>query len=126
MEVIVSTIIATIAVIALAYSFGAGRGLVNRYELARMALAAAQRRMELLEAAGDTALVLAVPSTHGPQDVDVDGRPVLRESWTVTPYHDAASKHAGSTDLKKVTVTVAWGGRSAAETIQLTRLFHVR
>jgi hypothetical protein len=127
MEVIVATIVATVAVIALAYSFGTGRGLVNRYELARMSLAAAQRRMELLEAAGDTSLDLAVPSAHGPQDVLVDGRPVLREIWSVEAYTDPASSHPpGTADLKKVTVTVTWVGGSAADSIRLTRLFHAR
>ena len=32
MEVIVATIIAVIAIVALAYTFGMGRGLVNRYD----------------------------------------------------------------------------------------------
>ena len=50
MEVVVATVVAVVAVLALAYTFGTGRGLVNRYEAARVALAAAQRRMESLSA----------------------------------------------------------------------------
>jgi hypothetical protein len=124
MEVVVATLIATIAVIALAYSFGTGRGLVDRYELARMALASAQRRMEMLEAAPAGSPDLAVPSTHGPQPVLVDGRAVCRESWTVAPFHDPANAQPHAyVDLRKVEVAVTWGGGTEAETIRLTRLF---
>jgi hypothetical protein len=124
MEVVVATVIATIAVIALAYSFGTGRGLVNRYELARMALAAAQRRMEMLEAAPTGSPDLAVPSTHGPQPVLVDGQPVCRESWTVASFHDPSNTtNPTHVDLRRVTVSVTWGGGSPAETMRLTRLF---
>jgi len=127
MEVMVATIIAVIAIIALAYSFGTGRGLVNRYELARMALAAAQRRMEMLEAAPAGSPDLAVPSQHGPQAVLVDGRAVCQESWRVDVFHDPANAvNPAHVDLRKVTVTVTWGGGTAAETTRLTRLFAAR
>jgi hypothetical protein len=125
MEVVIATIIAVIAVVALAYSFGAGRGLVNQYEVARIALAAAQRRMETLSALPATATELQIGVPHG-GDVQVDGRTVARESWTVAPYTDPASGHAaGTADLKQVTVTVTWGRSGPNETVALTRLFPV-
>ncbi len=123
MEVVVATVIAIIAVVALAYSFGAGRGLVNQYEAARVALAAAQRRMETLSAGTATAPDLTY-GLHGPLDVQVDGRTVARESWLVEAYDDPADGiHAGDIDLKKVTVTVSWGRLTPGETTSLTRLF---
>jgi hypothetical protein len=124
MEVVVATLIATIAVIALAYSFGTGRGLVSRYELARVALAAAQRRMETLEAAPAGSPDLAVPSSHGPQAVLVAGQPICQESWAVAPFHDPANtQNPGHVDLRRVVVVVTWGGGTEAETLRLTRLF---
>jgi Tfp pilus assembly protein PilV len=121
MEAIVATVIATIAVMGLAYSFGNARGLVNRYEAARVALAAAQRRMELLAVMPAGADSLQVNRTFE-RDVFVDGAIVVHEAWTVTPYTDPA----GGPGLKRVVVTVTWGGATAAETIRLARLFPPR
>ena len=39
-EVLVALVIAVIAILGLAHTFGAGRGLINRYDTAREALAA--------------------------------------------------------------------------------------
>src|SRR6186997_61059 len=47
-EVIVATVIAVIAVVGLAHSFGVGRGLIDRHENARDALGLAQQRVEYL------------------------------------------------------------------------------
>ena len=120
-EAIVATVIATIAVMGLAYSFGNARGLVNRYEVARVALAAAQRRMELLAVLPATSDSLQVNRTFA-GDVVVDGAIVAHETWTITPYADPA----GVPGLKRVAVTISWGGATAAETIQLARLFPPR
>jgi type II secretory pathway pseudopilin PulG len=127
MEVVVATVIAVIAVVALAYSFGAGRGLVNQYEVARIALAAAQRRMETLSSLPGTAADLQLGShpLSGTDPVQVDGHTLARESWTVTAEDDPADGLHGDLDLKHVTVTVTWGRGSPSETIALTRLFAV-
>ncbi len=126
MEVIVATIIAVIAIVALAYTFGMGRGLVNRYENARVALAAAQSRMERLSAESPTSVDLQMPTlpstTHGPFPVQVDGRTVAYESWTIAAYDDPANG-PGGTDLKQVTVTVSWGSQGPSERVSLARLF---
>lgn len=112
-EAIAATVIATIAVMGLAYSFGNARGLVNRYETARVALAAAQRRMESLAVlrAGDPLLT----GTHT-EDVTT-GAVVVHVSWTATPYPDPLGP-----GLKQVAVAVTWDG-AAADSIRLTRLF---
>ncbi|TFG85738.1 MAG: hypothetical protein E4H17_04760 [Gemmatimonadales bacterium] len=126
MEVVIATVIAVIAVVALAYSFGTGRGLVNQYEVARIALAASQSRMETLSALPATAAELQAGShpPGGTNPVQVDGRTVAFESWLVEAVDDPADgTHAGDIDLKKVRVTVSWGRRGPSETVTLTRLF---
>jgi hypothetical protein len=126
MEVVVATVVAVVAILALAYTFGTGRGLVGRYEAARVALAAAQCRMETLSAAPATSpdLQLGPHPTSGAYPVQVDGRTVAFESWTVSGFDDPADGlAAGDVDLKQVTVRVTWGDRGPAETVSLTRLF---
>lgn len=126
MEVVVATVVAVVAVLALAYTFGTGRGLVNRYEAGRLALAAAQRRMELLSA-GPVASAELQMGSHPPAGtypVPVNGVEVAAESWTVEPYDDPADGLApGDVDMKRVTVRVSWGGGGANESVTLTRLF---
>ncbi len=128
-EVIVATVVAVVAILALAYTFGTGRGLVNRYEAARVALATAQRRMERLAAGAPSSPDLHLPTlpstTYGPFPVEVDGRTVAYESWTVEAYDDRADGSYTGTelDLKRVTVSVTWGERGPDETVALTRLF---
>jgi hypothetical protein len=124
MEAVVATGIATIAVLALAYSFGNARGLVDRYGSARVALAAAQRRIEFLGVLDASAAELQAGTTHH-GNVVVDGATVARESWTVIAFDDPANG-AGQADLKLVTVTVSWGTGAPAEQVQLTRLFPAR
>ncbi len=121
-EVIVATVVAVIAILALAYSFGTGRGLINRFEIARMALAAAQSRMEWLAAQPATAPELVVGFTHAPSPVTIGGRGAAFESWSVQAYDDPANG-LGQTDLKQVTVTVSWGRGGPPESVRLTRLF---
>ena len=114
MEAIVATVIATIAVLGLAYSFGNARGLVNRFETSRVALAAAQRRME-----GLAVLRATDPLLTGTHTEDVAaGATVVHVSWTATPYSDPVGP-----GLKQIAVSVTWDGASTDETIRLTRLF---
>ncbi len=123
MEVIVATVIATVAVLALAYNFGTARGLLGRFELARVGLAAAQKRMELLSVLPPTDPSLAIGSTHQQIPVVVAGATVAYESWTVAAWHDPLDPVTGATDLKLVTVTVTWGDGTPAQSVQLTRFF---
>jgi hypothetical protein len=126
MEVIVATIVAVIAILALAYTFGTGRGLVDRYAAARVALAAAQGRMETLGAspAGSPDLRLGQHPAAGTNPVQVDGATVAFESWTVVAYDDPADGTSlGDVDMKQVTVRVTWGGQGTNEQVALTRLF---
>ena len=126
MEVVVSVAIATVAVIVLAWSFSAAGAFVNSYEAARIGLAAAQRRMEMLAALPPGSDSLAVPKSFGPFPVMVDDVPVAQESWRVAAFTDPQSGHAsGTPDLAKVTVTVRWTWASpqGGDSLRLTRLF---
>jgi hypothetical protein len=130
MEVVVATVIAVIAVVALAYSFGSGRNLINNYELARVALAAAQRRMELLGAlpAADPLLQVGRHPLTDSYDVQLDGRTLGQVFWTVEAVDDPANGQVppNDVDLKRVEVNVSWGRGGAGATIKLTRLFPYR
>jgi hypothetical protein len=126
-EVIAATIVAVVAILALAYTFGMGRGLLNGYQSARVALAIAQRRMEILGASASTSGDLTVGShpAGGPRTVQVDGQNAAVESWMVAWYDDRADgAYTGSNqDLKTVTVKVSWGRQTPTETVTITRLF---
>lgn len=125
MEAVVATAIAIIAIMGMAHSFGIGRALVNRYELGRVALGAAQQRMDWLTVLRRSDPALAY-GQHDTLDVVIDSRVVARESWLVTPVDDPADGLGGSDpvpqDLRRVTVTVTWGDATPAETIQLSSL----
>lgn len=123
MEILVATVIAVVAVIALAYMFGTGRGLVDHYAAARLALGAAHRRMELLGTlpASDPQLQIGYANT---QDVVLEGRTAAWETWRVVGVHDPADPMGGAS-LKRVWVSVRWGSQPA-DTIGLQRLFPVQ
>jgi hypothetical protein len=115
----VATVIATVAVIGLAYSFSLGRGFINRFEMARAGLATAQQRLELLHETTDpTAMADSLherPFNHGGREAGV-------ESWTVAWYDDPGTP-GSSQDLKLVTVTVRWSMGGLADSVRLSRLF---
>lgn len=114
--------IATIAVIGLAHSFGLGRALINRFEVRRAALTAVQERMEMLAVAPPSSTELAlgdhpatpIPFTH-------QGRTYGTETWTVSVFDDPAT--TGSADLKRVTARVVLTGFGVTDTVRMTRLF---
>jgi hypothetical protein len=121
MEVIVSTVIATIAVLGLAHMFGMGRGQIERFALARTALAAAEQRMESLALLPPThpelqpgqydSTFVADGNTYGEMRWIVEWRP---HTWTAGPVH--------LDTLKLVTVEVNWD-QSFADTVRVTRYF---
>jgi hypothetical protein len=121
MEIMVATVITVIAVVALAYAFGNGRGLVDRFAEARVALSVAHRRMELLSSLPAAAAELAPGYDSGSRDVVLDGRLAARERWRVALWDDPVDPAHG-TDLKQVWVTVTWGSGSA-DTVGLHRFF---
>ena len=127
MEAITGTVIATIAILGLAHSFGIGRALINRYEVARVALGVAQSRIETLrtEAQGAPDFDIGV---HGPYDFAAGGATLGREYWTVAWVDDpidgtGGGDPDGGRDLKRVVVTVAWGQGIEADSLQVSGRF---
>lgn len=119
-EVIVSAMIAVIAVLGLAYSFSIGRVQIDRFEVARAALAVAQQRMELLSVKPGSASDLNIGQHAGSAFV-YDGA-AGGESWRVDWFDDPGT--TGTQDLKRVTVRVAWTQGALSDTVQLSRLFY--
>ena len=124
MEALVATLIAVIAVSGLAYTFGVGRGQVDRYAVARAALGAAKSQME--------ALVLLDPTRLDSDSLDIgyvspatpfvaDGAAAGTCSWRVDPYDSPVLP--GSVDMRRLTVTVSWTWGAMRDSVQLDRLF---
>jgi Tfp pilus assembly protein PilV len=122
-EAVVATVIAVIAVLGLAHSFGAGRALINRFESARDALALCQHQMEMLVASQPTSDSLDVSkSPFGPYPVTVSAKESGTLSWTVT-WVDDPLNGLGGNDYKRVDVYVVWRGVTAPDSVQLSRNF---
>jgi len=121
-EAIASTIIATVAVVGLAHTFGLGRSFINRFEMARAALGAAQQRLEQLHPTVRTSVEFSTDSVHV-RPFNHAGREAGTEEWTVSWYNDPDVSTAPSNDLKRVTVRVFWKQGTTTDTVALTRLF---
>jgi len=126
-EVITATIIAVLAVVGLAYTFGTGRGLIDRYAVARDALAAAEQRMDRLSILGlkDPTNIELSPGNHGPLPRLLNANVNGTEQWTVTWIDDAADNTGGDpdpNDYKEVTVDVRWASGSVQDHIELKRI----
>jgi hypothetical protein len=121
MEAIVATVIAVIAVMALAYSFGFGRGFINNFETRRAADAVAQGCMERLGTLQPTAADLT-PGGHPPTPpvFAVNGQALGTITWRVGAPSDVPSNVAGV--LREVTVTVAWAQGGQRDSVNYTRL----
>ena len=117
-EVIVATVIATLVITGLAYTFGLGRGFIDRYEVARAALAEAQGRMEQLavKPVSDPDLTFA---PHAPLPFVYQGQSVGSTTWTVGHLVESGTP-AG---LRNVTVEVTWLTGTFADTVRLNRIF---
>ncbi|HET9325588.1 MAG TPA: hypothetical protein VFQ05_02320 [Candidatus Eisenbacteria bacterium] len=122
-EAITATVIAIIAVLGLAFSFSAGRGMIDRYAVARSALASAERRMEYLSILGlrsPTHPDLS-PGVHPPSPLSLNGNTSGTEQWTVTPIDDPADADSNP-DYKQVVVDVSWMSGSVQDKVVLTRI----
>lgn len=125
MEVIVATVIATVAVLGLAYTFGMGRAYINRFATARAALAEAQARLETLAVLppGSASLTLG---THA-ADFTIDGALLGKTLWRVTGYDDPADGMGAAdskpVDLKRVVVVVSWQSGALTDSVRLERLY---
>jgi prepilin-type N-terminal cleavage/methylation domain-containing protein len=125
-EVVVATVIAAIAVLGLAHTFGAGRALIDRYMVARDALAMGQQRLESLLVLSAAAPELTL-GAHAASPITLASGIPATEQWTVDPVDDAADGKGGAdldgdtNDYQRITVTVSWGSRGFTDQIQLVR-----
>lgn len=123
MEAMTAAVISVIAVLGLAYSFGVGRSLVNRYELARAALGEAQSQLESLTLLPVSDPTLALGYLSMPSPFRYKGATLGTEYWRVVGYDEPHL--AGSQDLKRVIVTVRWAQGARPDSVSLERLWQL-
>lgn len=121
MEAIVASVIAVIAILGMAYSFGLGRGLVFRYEIARAALGVAQTRMEMLTTLPKSSDSLDVGYASPAAVFAYEGQNAGTEVWRVTAHDDPTLP--GSTNLRRVEVVVRWEAGGLSDSLALDRMF---
>lgn len=124
MEVIVATVIATIAVVGLAYTFSLGRGFINRFEVGRAALAAAQGQMELIATSPIGDSLVTIGPLHQSYFL-VGGSPRGTQRWVLgwrdDPADDSSPVDPDTSDLRSATVTILFREGSVQDSVQLTR-----
>lgn len=121
-EVLAGTIVATLAVVGLAYSFGVGRGLIDRYAVARQALGRAQLVVDSLVTVPRTSLTDA----NQPFWIRNSDAPAGTTAWTIVWVDDPADGLGGTdpdrNDLRRITVTVSWSLGGASDQLSLSRM----
>lgn len=121
MEALTSATISVIAVLGLAHTFGVGRALVDRFEVARMALSEAESQLEALTLlpASDPTMALGYTSPVTP--FRYEGATLGSQYWRIVPYDEP--NLPGTVDLKRVIVTVRWQQGNRADSLSLERLW---
>lgn len=119
--------IATVAVIGLAYTFSLGRGLVDRFGVTRSAYAVARARLESAGAAAPSSPDLAITPPPHTLPFAINGTVLGQETWTVDWVDDPTDGLVGGGDpnghdLKRVTVTVWYRQGGLRDSVQLSRL----
>jgi prepilin-type N-terminal cleavage/methylation domain-containing protein len=129
-EVMVATVVAVIAVLGLAYSFSAGRGLIDRFAAARDAMEAVQNRLDRLavQAVRDPATPDLNIGTHGPFARIVNHNLTGTESWPVVWVNDPVDDggpggDADPNDYKRATVTIHWNQGAQQDQLSMSRSF---
>lgn len=121
MEAVVATAIAVIAVLGLAHSFGMGRALIDRYEIGRVALGAAELRMERFASLPSASVPTGADSVAFAYNSQTLGTERWSIEWVDDPYDGTGvgDISGGPQDLKRVTVTIHWaqegGGMNRVE-----------
>lgn len=123
MEAIIATVVAVLAVIGLAHTFGLGHGFIDGFSASRAALGEAQRRMEWLAAWPDSADLFTDGYHPGaPIPVSIPGVLDASVRWRVDAYDDPITG-AVTDDMRLVTVLVAYRTMDTQDTAKVTRLF---
>jgi hypothetical protein len=120
-EALTAATISVIAVMGLAYSFGVGRGLVNRYEVARAALGEAQSQLEALQLAPRNDASMTIGYVSPPTPFLYEGATLGTSSWRVVAYDDPSLP--GTVNLKRVIMTVQWTRNAQTDSVSLERLW---
>lgn len=120
-EALTAATISVIAVIGLAYSFGVGRSLVDRYEIARAAMGEAQAQIEAMTLWTRTDAQLAFGYRSPSTPFVYQGLTRGTSTWNVTPWDDPTLP--GSANLKRVVVTVRWTQSARPDSVSLERLW---
>lgn len=121
MEALTAATISVIAVLGLAYSFGVGRGMVNRYEVARAALGEAQSQLEALTILPKNDPTLALGYAAALTPFRYEGITVGSSYWRVVGYDEPHL--AGAVNLKRVVMTVRWKSDARTDSLSLERLW---
>lgn|SRR5262245_7552370 len=121
MEALTAAVISVIAVLGLAHSFGVGRALVNRYEVARAALSEAETQLEALTPLppGDPTLAIGYVAPLTP--FVYEGTALGESYWRVSAYDEP--NLVGSRNLRRVAVVVRWQYNALPDSIALERLW---
>lgn len=120
MEAVVATVIAVIAVLGLAYSFGLGRGFIDRFEAARVADGLAAACMDSLATTGaDLSLGGPRPSAAG-MPIVYAGTTIGRVTWTVSTVSGVVP---GAANLVDVAVTASWTMAGMSDSLRYQRFF---
>ncbi len=121
MEALTAATISVIAVVGLAYSFGVGSSLVDRYEIARAALGEAESQLEALTLLPNTDLALALGYQAPLTPFRYKGTTLGTEYWRVLAYDEPHLP--GNADLKRVVMTVRWQMGTRADSVSMERLW---
>lgn len=117
--------IAVLAVVGLAYTFGLGRALIDRFEQERVADALARSRIEYLvslsqtQPNSDSLQVGIYPAVPNP--FVVNGVPLGTESWHVDPA-PASVPSSIRPHMVQVTAVVAWESSGVPDSVTYSRL----
>jgi hypothetical protein len=120
-EALTAATISVIAVLGLAYSFGVGRGLVNRYEVARAALGEAQSQVEAMQLVAPSDPTKAIGYVSPPTPFIYEGKTLGSSSWRVVAYNDPTLP--STVNLKRVIMTVRWMRDAQSDSVSLERLW---
>jgi hypothetical protein len=111
MEALTAATISVIAVMGLAY------------EVARAALGEAQSQLEALTLLPNSDPTLALGYVATPTPFIYEGVALGTESWRVEPYDDPTLP--GTTNLKRVVMTVRWQQAAHPDSVALERLWQL-
>jgi hypothetical protein len=125
MEAIVATVIAVIAALGMAYTFGIGRSNINRFEVARTADALAQSRMDFLGVIADeNPLSDSLHLGSHPAVTNAfryHGVVMGQEYWRVEPSPSSLPATIRN-DVMRVTTVVTWTMGGFADSAAYTRI----